>query len=220
MTRYRTVVLAFLLVLLPSSLRAQSQMQFAISGFGGVYVPAADVLGGVLNIPGLGDVAATFGQGLGISVGGRLAIWPSRRLGIEAEAAYLSSDFDWDFLFPPDSGVLLPISGDESANLTLASLSVVLALIRPPLEPLVVYVSGGVGFVSRGGDGYDEFAFEETDDVAAVFGLGLKYGISRGLWLRADVRDYLSSFKDEPFDSELQNDFLITAGLEVTVGGG
>ncbi|KPK81417.1 MAG: hypothetical protein AMS25_06545 [Gemmatimonas sp. SM23_52] len=217
MTRYRAVVLALLLMLLPSPLLAQSQVQFGISGFGGLHVPTAPVLDGIFLTDDFGEVAATFGQALGPAVGGRLAIWPSRRIGFEVEAAYLASQLEWDFLIPVAAGNLEEFSDEQSANAFVTSVNVQLALIRPPLEPLVIFVSGGVGFISRGGDGFD--FFEDTGDVAGVFGLGLKYGVSRGLWLRADVKDYISSYKEADADAQLQNDFLITGGFEVTIGG-
>jgi len=33
------------------------------------------------------------------------------------------------------------------------------------------------------------------------------------------VKDYISSYKEADADAQLQNDFLITAGFEFTIGG-
>jgi hypothetical protein len=43
--------------------------------------------------------------------------------------------------------------------------------------------------------------------------------VARGIWLRGDVRDYISSYKEGDFDSKIQNDFLVNAGLEFSFGG-
>ncbi len=47
----------------------------------------------------------------------------------------------------------------------------------------------------------------------------MKYGVARSLWLRADIRDYVSSFKEGELDSKVQNDLTLNAGIEVSVGG-
>lgn len=221
MLRYRAAVLAIALAVAPSSL--QGQAQFTISGFGGVYLPAADLISGVFPISGQ-EVAATFKQKTIVNFGGRIGVWPTRRLGFEAEVLYQLSKLNADLLIPavrrPPPDIVLGLdqgSLEEDANVFMGSVNVVFALIRPPLEPLVVYISGGVGFISRGGDGFD--AFDDTNDVAGVWGLGLKYGVARSLWLRADVRDYVSSFKEGDLDSKVQNDLTLNAGFELSVGG-
>ena len=155
----------------------------------------------------------------GWTLGARVAVWPSARIGIEAEAAYVSSDVEGDFIVAV-GGKLRPVSGTESGNLFLGSLNFVYALIKPPLEPLAITVSGGVGLVSRGGDAWNNF--EDTSDIAGVLGLGLKYGIARALWLRFDLRDYISSFDEKNLSavaiqgggSKLQNDLLVVVGVE------
>ncbi len=223
MRRYLTVVFALMLALVPSTLSAQAQV--AVSGFGGAFLPASDLLTGVFPLEEFGgtEVAATFRQKVAFNFGGRITVWPTQRFGIEAEAAYVLSDLEADVLEPvvrdPGPPQVLGLnegSAKFDANAFMGSLNVVFALIRPPLEPLVVYVSAGLGFVSRGGDGFDPF--EGTSDVAGTWGFGLKYGVARGLWLRGDVRDYISSFQEEPLDSKVQNDLLITAGFEYAFG--
>lgn len=219
MLRYRALVLALLLALLPSSLRAQQPVSFAISAFGGVYFPAADLF----DETGPGG-AISYGHQAGFAGGGRLAVWPTSRIGIEAEAAYLSAKIEGDLLLVTDTG-LVTLTADEDATAFVGSVSLVYALIRPPLEPLAVYLSGGVGWVSRGGDFFEDF--EDTSDIAGVVGLGIKYGVARGVWLRADLKDYISKYEEEVFSdaigddtSRLQNDMVITGGFEVRFGGG
>lgn len=230
MRRYRAVVLALTLALMPSSLSAQTQ--FAISGFGGLFLPASDLAGGIFffgpgEIPGFdgGDVAATFTQKTAVNFGGRLTVWPSQRIGFEAEGIFVLSDLELDLLIPiidpgPPQVVNLispaePVSFDT--NLFMGSVNFVYGLIRPPLEPLVVFVSVGVGFVSRGGDSGD--IFDTTSSVAGTWGFGLKYGVARGVWLRGDVRDYIYKFDEADLESKWQNDLLVNAGIEFSFGG-
>ncbi|KPK56636.1 MAG: hypothetical protein AMS21_12600 [Gemmatimonas sp. SG8_38_2] len=217
MRRYHAAVLAFLLALAPSPLAAQTTV--GLSAFGGVYLPTSDLFDGVVPIDTFGPSSLKFKQKTGWTLGARVAVWPSARIGIEAEAAYVSSDVEGDFIVAA-GGQLRPTSGTESGNLFLGSLNLVYALIKPPLEPLAITVSGGVGLVSRGGDAWNNF--EDTSDIAGVLGLGLKYGIARALWLRFDLRDYISSFDEKNLSrvaiqgggSKLQNDLLVVVGVE------
>jgi hypothetical protein len=217
MRRYHAAVFAFLLALAPSSLAAQTTV--GLSAFGGVYLPTADLFDGVVPIDTFGPSSLKFKQKMGWTLGARVAVWPSARIGIEAEAAYVSSDVEGDFIVAV-GGQLMPVSGTEKGNLFLGSLNFVYALIKPPLEPLAITVSGGVGLVSRGGDAWNNF--EDTSDIAGVLGLGLKYGIAKALWLRFDLRDYISSFEEKNLSavaiqgsgSKLQNDLLVVVGVE------
>jgi hypothetical protein len=221
MRRYRALVLALTLALVPSSLSAQTQ--FAVSGFGGVFLPASDLLSGIFPLEEFAtEAAATFRQKTAFQFGGRLTVWPTPRFGIEAEAIYALSDLHVDLLLPDPGPPLGLAEGEDdfSSNVFLGSVNAVYALIRPPLEPLVVFVSAGIGFVSRGGELDDGTEiFEEKTDIAGTWGFGLKYGVARGVWLRADVRDYVYKFQEEPVEAKWQNDLLVSAGLEFSFGG-
>ncbi|UCC73261.1 MAG: outer membrane beta-barrel protein [Gemmatimonadota bacterium] len=217
MHRYRAVVLALALVVVPSSLSAQAQ--FAVSAFGGVYLPAADLLEGTFAID--GGVRLKYGQKTSAVLGGRAAVWPTDRIGIEAEFAYLPSKVEGTWV----GGDLVPQTGEDDASVFLGSLNLMYSLIRPPLEPFSLYVSGGIGYVSRGGDFFD--ILEDNSDIAGVFGVGFKYGIARSTWLRLDVRDYISSYEEKALsevateggESKMQNDLLIVASVELVFGG-
>jgi hypothetical protein len=216
MLRYRPLVLALLLTLVPSSLQAQQPLTFTISEFGGVAMPTADLFDETFP-----DGTVRFSHETSFAVGARLGIWPSSRIGLEAEAAYLGSDVELSDYFPGPGGWVVPIQETQEAGVFVGSVSLVWAMIRPPLEPFALYVSGGVGFISRGGDYFEDF--EDTSDIAGVLGLGFKYRVSREVWLRADIKDYISGFKEEKwgeeFDAQLQNDLLVTGGIELSFGG-
>jgi hypothetical protein len=221
MPRLRPAVLASLLILAPSA--ATAQVQFAISGFGGIYLPTSDLFDGIVNVEG-NQLSLKFGQKTSAALGGRAAVWLTSRIGIEGEFAYAPSKVEGQLLIQ-QGGQLVPVTEDVNANVILGSLNLMYSLIKPPLEPFSVYVSGGVGFVTRGGDFYE--ILDDKSDVAGVLGLGFKYGVARSTWLRLDIHDYISNYQETALsnaaisggDSKLQNDLLIVGAVEFVFGG-
>ena len=220
MRRCLVAVFSLSLGAVPLSLEAQTTL--TIDVFGAGYVPAADLFDAVF--PGLGVLS--FKQKTAFAAGGRVAVWPLRRLGIEAEGAYAFSDVDFTAVFPvldrPGGQATLP------ANMFFASLNLLYTIIDPPLDPVAVFLSGGVGVVARGGDFFRNF--EDTADIAGVLGLGLRYGVAKGVRLRLDVRDYISSYEEKALTEELrvggfdvgaslQQDILIAGAVEFVLGG-
>ncbi|HSG82792.1 MAG TPA: hypothetical protein VLC48_11100, partial [Gemmatimonadota bacterium] len=122
------------------------------------------------------------------------------------------------------------IDTTTSGSLFMGSVNVVWAFIRPPLEPLAVYVSGGLGMVSRSGDWIDDILkpalasaggeFNTGIDVAFVIGFGLKYSVARHVNIRGDFKDYISSYEQPDLlgDARIQNDLQLTLGLEYFFG--
>lgn len=217
MSRYRGAVLALLLALVPSSLAAQG-LKFSVSGFGGAFVPTSDLVDEAFGEPGQPpSTIKKFGLRTGGTLGGRGAVWITPRFGIEAEGAYASSDLD---IFNLEGG---EVQADTRlpANLFFGSINAMYTVIAPPLDPFSVYLAGGIGVVSRSGDGI-ELAFGSKTEVAGTLGVGFRYSVSPSVIIRADLRDYISSFKSDGLSSEskLQNDLLVTAGVEVGFGGG
>lgn len=218
MPRIRAAVLAALMCMLPSTLSAQ---QFTIGPFGGLYDATNDLYDE------LGETTfLRLGQNIGGTFGARIAIWPSSRFGIEVEASAVASDVRIR-VASLESG---SVDSNTTGNLFMGSINLVWAFIRPPLEPLVVYVSGGVGVVARDGDWVDfldeflnrvDLTYQKPTDFAGVLGLGLKYSMARHFNIRGDIKDYISSFQveDLPGNSRLQNDLQITVGIEYFFGG-
>jgi opacity protein-like surface antigen len=205
MTRCRTLALASALALIPAPLAAQEQ-SLGVSGFGGLFLPVADLASEAL-------AGETFQLGLsaGWAIGGRASLWLSSRFALEVEAAYAASDLEI---------VNTPVDTSFSARLVLGSVNVLYSLYDPPFQPISVHASAGLGLVSHGGNAFD--LFESTTDVAVALGVGVRYGIARGWYIRADVRDYISLFAEEGVpgaDSSLQSDLLFAAGVELNLSG-
>jgi hypothetical protein len=219
MPRFRAVVLAALFLMLPSALAAQ---QFTLGLYGGLYDATNDLYDQVET-----DVFLRFGQKIGGTVGARIAVWPSDRIGIELEASGVSSDVRIRLAQLGNAFIDTTFSG----SLFMGSLNVVWAFIKPPLEPLAVYLSGGVGVVSRSGSWIDDFmepalesvggTFDKPTDIAGVIGLGLKYSVARHFNIRGDFKDYISSYKEDDLvgDARIQNDIQLTIGIEYFFGG-
>jgi outer membrane beta-barrel protein len=210
MSRYRGAVLALLLALVPSSLAAQG-LKFSASGFGGALIPTTDLVDEATT-----DTIHKFGLKTGWTLGGRAAVWITPRFGIEAEGAYASSDLDITNV----EGGAVQADTTLPATLFYGSINAMYTVIAPPLDPFSVYLAGGIGVVSRSGDGIEQ-AFGSKTEVAGTLGVGFRYSVSPTVIIRADLRDYISSFKSDRLGSEskLQNDLLVTAGVEVGFGG-
>jgi hypothetical protein len=201
-------------------------MQLAISGYGGVAFPVGNLVDYFLTDPMAARIKS--GHTTGWTAGGRFAVWPSRRLGIEVEAGYVSSNVDTEAFI---EGADTPLEAlTASASFFTGSLNVLYAVIAPALDPLAIHVSGGVGVVGRGGTFFSGGLSSGTKtDVAGVLGVGLRYGLGPGWRFRLDLKDYISSFYFEELDealqlldlglprvdSQIQNDILVTAGIEV-----
>jgi opacity protein-like surface antigen len=199
--------------IMPASLDAQ--VQFSAGVFGGAFIPTTD-----LSTQGSSSAADYKYLKLktGWTVGGRAAIWITPRLAIEGEGAYVGSNLE---IFNQEGGTVLADTS-FTANMFYGSLNLMYLLIAPAFEPISVYLAGGVGFVGRSSSLYDSTAsLTSTSNVAGTLGLGIRYGVARSVLIRADIRDYIYSYKEEQFspDSKLQNDLLISAGVEYVFGG-
>lgn len=186
---------------------AHGQVTVGLSAFSGGYLPVSDLFEqtrlGTLPILNLGQEPA-------VLVGGRLTVWLSR-LAVEAEVAYALSKLDM-----PEQAKEFGV--EDKAGVLLGSLNVLYVFFQAPFSPLSLYVSGGAGLVSRGGE-YLENNMEGTTDVAGAVGAGLRFGLGPLAHVRFDIRDYISSFKPtnrqgDPLDAMFQNDIIATLGLE------
>ena len=197
---------AGLAVLLASPV--QGQVSIAISPFVGGYLPLANVLE-VIRFEGFPPLL-NVSHKPGLLLGGRLAI-RKLKFGIEAEAGYALSNVDLPSQVT-DAGV------PDDANVFLGSLNITYDVFQAPFTPLAFYISGGVGLVSRSGDFYRNF--QNTTDPAGALGVGVRFGLGPNARLRFDLRDYIYSFQasrgDAQQESKLQNDLIITVGVDFT----
>jgi hypothetical protein len=117
-----------------------------------------------------------------------------------------------------------PTQTGSGRVLTLGA-NVLWEFYRAPFTPLGIHLLGGVAGVKRSGEFFDEGVFNLEFDggthVALIAGLGFRYGFSRRLGIRVDVRDYISRYTQSlasgDLEAELQNDIWITGGIELTI---
>ncbi len=204
MRRSFALAVAFLAFFSVTSAQGQT---VGLSVFGGGFFPVGNVLEAEFFQTRL---VTQVGHEPSVSVGGRISVRLSK-FGVEAEAIYAPSSVDLPQAVEADSNL-----GD--ANVFLGSLNVTYDIFQAPFSPIAIYLSGGIGIVSRSGEFYD--LFEDTSDPAGAVGLGLRFGLGPIAQLRVDLRDYISSVQlsraDVPRESKLQNDLIATVGLEFT----
>jgi hypothetical protein len=188
----------------------QAQVEVGLSAFAGAYLPLRNLFDSV-RLDETGPIVVNLGHVPGLLAGGRLTARFSR-LAAEVEAGYAFSDLD-----VPEAAQSTAVSAD--ATVFLGSLGVVYDFYRAPFSPLSMHVSGGVGLVARGGDFFERFG--STTSVAAAVGIGVRYGIAPAIYLRFDLRDYISSFSPSvdtfEYEAKLQNDLILTAGVELSL---
>jgi len=141
----------------------------------------------------------------GPSFGARLGIWFGSRFGIEASGAYVPTTFKLT------QGTQQIAS--EDARLFNGSGQVILFLL-PRTGLLSLYLSGGVGVVSRGGVAFTNEA--DNTDIAGVAGAGA--GINLGplaLTVGADLFSYSAKYVGTTQISESlkQRDIQLKLGL-------
>lgn len=164
----------------------------------GIYVPTQKLS----ELASGGDVSQLEA---GPMFGARLGLRFGRRLGIAATGAYIPTTFS----LSSDNTVT-----KNDAKLFTGSGQVVFFLL-PPRSLLSLFLSGGVGVVSRGGVAFTN-ASKKTD-VSGVFGAGA--GINLGL-IALTVGADLFAYSAEPEGSTQTSDKLRQRDIHLKLGFG
>ena len=184
---FRCLVAALPLVFaLPSAGAAQVNVEFA--PYAGVYLPTQTLV----DHPPPGNVwgyspQLSLKQKAGVTLGGRLTLWWSSRLGAEATIGYSPSDL---------SAVAIQLA-DGSAHVITASARALMRISPTGGGSPWLRLGGGVGFVSRGGGAYLERGTTlrsvcGTSRVTGVVSAGAGFAFGRGgLALRLDAENYM-----------------------------
>jgi hypothetical protein len=146
----------------------------------------------------------------GPSFGARLGLWFGNRLGVEASGAYIPTTFKLS------SGNVVT---EEDAKLFTGTGQVVLFLV-PRTSPLSVFLSGGVGVVSRGGVAFTD-ASDKTD-VSGVFGAGAAIRLGPiALTAGAELFAYAAGYEGSTQVTEklTQRDIHMKLGVGIPFGG-
>ena len=202
--RRALIATSFALLIAPT-VRAQS---LSLAPHIGIYIPTEN-----LYRLATGSTAGDdFQLEAGPSIGARLGIWFGPRFGIEASGSYVPTTFR---LTQTSSG---PVTQD--AKLFVGSGQAVFYLI-PRTSLLSVYLSGGVGVVSRGGFAFTDEA--ETSDLGGMVGAGagIRLGILT-LTAGVDLLTYTAHYQGAQVTAQelRQKDLNVKLGLGIPFGGG
>jgi hypothetical protein len=196
----------FLSVVLLAGLGAvnsASAQSWAVTPYLGYFLPTGSVLGE-------DDFGEDVSQQSTLMFGGRLARMFNSSWGAEFSIGYAGSGLEGE-----DSGI------EEDGNLMMFSLRAL--YMFPGTGKARLYGAAGLGYVTRGGDIWDDFDVDGKNDIAGNLAFGVMFPLSPMLNLRFELEDYLYSakFEDGSFESEskFQNDLVLSAGVHIPFGG-
>jgi len=172
----------------------------------GVYIPTTELVRAASG--------EEFKQEMSITLGGRLGVSLSERLGLEFTGAYAPSD-----LKVSATGL-----GDQSqnANVFTGSGRVSYQLV-PYTSPVAFVVTGGVGVINRSGDFYANV--QNKTDVGGTLGASARFRLGSLLRIQVSAEDYIYKPKAEipgfgPADEKkTQNDIHLSVGIGIPLLG-
>ena len=172
----------------------------------GVYIPTTELVRAASG--------EEFKQEISLTLGGRLGVALSQRLGLEFTGAYAPSD-----LKITASGL-----GDQSqnANVFTGSGRVSYQLV-PYTSPVAFVVTGGVGVINRSGEFYTNV--ENKTDIGGTLGASARFRLGSLLRLQLSAEDYIYKPKAEipgfgPSDEKkTQNDIHLSIGIGIPLLG-
>lgn len=199
------------IALLTFPLMATAQTRVDLTPFIGAYFPLSSAVN-----ESNGSLTQAFSAALGV----RLAIWGSK-LGVELGGAYAKSSVSNDFN---------TFNTSVPGRVTVGSLRLLYSLTQGTARCLstvngcqpAIYVSGGLGFITRGGQAWQ--GISGTTNLTGSAGAGLRIPVSRKVTARVDVEFLLypasfSSSTSGPTSSQFQEDVVLSAGLWIPLAG-
>lgn len=187
--------------------RIASAGQVSLSVGGGGFFPSNSLVS-ELRPDGLARLKSASGAAGTVQLTG----WLGRRLGLEAQALYISAPLELE----ADIDGQESITFEDDGTRLVGGVHLLFAFYRPPLEPTALYASVGVIGMQHGGPFFDEPPLdEEPTSIGWALGLGARRGIARGLYLRLDARDFVTNYSpNDEYEERTQHDLVATIGLE------
>ena len=172
----------------------------------GVYIPTTELVRAASG--------EEFKQEMSITLGGRLGVSLSQRLGLEFTGAYAPSDLK----------VTAAGLGDQNQNANVFTGSGRLSYqLVPYTSPVAFVVTGGVGVINRSGDFYANV--ENKTDIGGTLGASARFRLGSLLRIQVSAEDYIYKPKAEipgfgPGDEKpTQNDIHLSLGIGIPLLG-
>jgi Outer membrane protein beta-barrel domain len=187
-------------LLLAFGVRPALAQRLSIAPNIGVYIPTTELVKAASG--------EQFKQEVSITLGGRLGIFFSQRLGVEFTGDYAPSKLKFSA-----AG-----ASKEDANIFTGSGRVTFQVI-PFTSPVAFLVTGGVGLIHRSGAFYQTVT--KKNDVGGTFGASARFRLGKLLRIQLNAEDYVYKPKaDIPgFASsdqkKTQNDLHLSVGLGI-----
>jgi len=166
----------------------------------GLYIPTTELVKAASG--------QEFKQEISITLGGRLGIFFSQRLGVEFTGDYAPSKLKFSAAGTPK----------EDANIFTGSGRITFQVV-PFSSPVAFLVTGGVGVVNRSGDFYQDV--DHRTDVGGTAGASVRFRLGKLLRLQLNAEDYIYKPKaDIPGftasdQKKTQNDIHLSVGLGI-----
>ena len=171
----------------------------------GVYIPTTELVRAASG--------EEFKQEMSITLGGRLGVSLSQRLGLEFTGAYAPSDL---------KVTATGLGTSQDANVFTGSGRVSYQVI-PYSSPVAFVITGGVGVINRSGDFYANV--EKKTDVGGTLGASARFRLGSLLRIQLSAEDYIYKPKAEipgfgPNDEKkTQNDIHLSVGIGIPLLG-
>jgi hypothetical protein len=173
----------------------------------GVYVPTTELVKAAS-----GD--SSFKQEISLTLGGRVGVYFSERLGLEFTGSYAPSDLKFTRTGLGDQ--------NQDANIFTGSGRLTYQIV-PFSGPVAFQVTGGVGVINRSGAFYA--GTSNKTDIAGTFGASARFRLGKLLRLQLSAEDYLYKPKAEipgfgpSAVKKLQNDIHMAIGVGIPLLG-
>ena len=194
-------------VLLLAGVQPATAQRISITPNIGLYVPTTELVKAAS-----GD--SSFKQEMSITLGGRMAIAFSDRLGFEFTGAYAPSDLKFTRTGLGDQNV--------DANIFTGSGRLSYQLV-PYSSPIAFVVTGGVGVVNRSGAFYA--GAQNKTDIGGTLGASARFRLGSLLHLQVSAEDYIYKPKAEipgfgpSAEKKTQNDVHLSFGVGIPLLG-
>lgn len=194
-------------VLLLAGVQPATAQRISIAPNIGVYIPTTELVKAAS-----GD--SSFKQEMSITLGGRMGIFFSERLGLELTGSYAPSDLKFTSTGLGDQ--------NEDANIFTGSGRLSYQLL-PSASPITFVITGGVGVINRSGAFYD--GVENKTDIGGTLGASARFRVGKLLRLQLSAEDYIYKPKAEipgfgPADEKkTQNDIHLSIGIGIPLLG-